>query len=68
MWSAALGTPSKYNFNITLLAPISMHYFRKIFNQMANGKAFFDQDDFKRVMKQNPDTLAWFTKPEKAMK
>jgi hypothetical protein len=21
-----------------------------------------------RVMKQNPDALAWFTKPEKAMK
>ena len=45
-----------------------MHYFHKIFNQIANGKAFFDQDDFQRVMKINPDTLAWLTKPEKAMK
>lgn len=38
-----------------------------IFSKMS--KPFFPLPlSFKRVMRQNPDALAWFTKPEKAMK
>ena len=35
---------------------------------MAYSKSFFDQADFMRYMQQNPEALAWLSKPEKAMK
>ena len=41
---------------------------QSIFNNMAYGKSHFDQEDFMRYMKQNPDSLQWFSKPEKALK
>lgn len=31
------------------------------------GKDYFDLKDFMREMRQNPDMLIWFSKPEKAM-
>ena len=41
---------------------------QSIFNNMAYSKSYFDQEDFMRYMKQNPEALVWFSKPEKAMK
>ena len=35
---------------------------------MACGKHYFSQEDFMRYMKENPEALVWFSKPEKAMK
>lgn len=57
MWSAALGYP----------IPLSRRYIERIFNQFACGKEFFNYEDFKSQMSENPDLLAWFSKPEEAM-
>ena len=51
-----------------MLVPINPKYVQSIFNNMAYGKSHFDQQDFMRYMKQNPDSLQWFSKPEKALK
>ena len=57
MWSAALGTP----------VPLNLKYFSNIFNEIAAGKPYFNFQDFDRYMKQNPDALSWFSKPELAL-
>jgi len=57
MWSAALGHP----------IPLNRKYVERIFRTFAGDKIYFDFDDFKKQMAENPDLLAWFSKPEEAM-
>ena len=47
--------------------PLNRKYIDKIFQQFANEKDYFDFEDFKKQMSQNPDMLVWFSKPEEAM-
>ena len=42
-------------------------YVSKIFQQFAGDKSYFDFEDFKIQMREHPDMLAWFSKPEEAM-
>mmetsp|Transcript_21874 Transcript_21874/g.33916 ORF Transcript_21874/g.33916 Transcript_21874/m.33916 type:complete len:114 (+) Transcript_21874:425-766(+) len=57
MWSAALGYP----------IPMNRRYIERIFHQFAQGKEIFEFQDFRTQMTQQPDMLAWFSKPEEAM-
>ena len=52
----------------TRIVPLNLKYFQTIFNEMAAGKPYFNLQDFDRYMKQNPDALTWFSKPELALK
>ena len=35
---------------------------------MSGQKAYLDKHDFIAFMRKNPDALAWFTKPDLALK
>lgn len=48
--------------------PINIKYVKNIFEQMTSNKAFLDKHDFIAFMRKNPDALAWFTKPDLALK
>ena len=57
MWSAALGSPIL----------MTRKYCADLFKKFAGDKDQFNKDDFSKQMKQNPDMLAWFSKPEEAI-
>ena len=46
---------------------MNKRYIAKIFQQFAGEKDFFNFEDFKIQMREHPDMLAWFHKPEEAM-
>ena len=58
MWSAALGQPT----------PVNLRHFKTVFDTFADGKDYFDFEDFAREMRLNPNLLFWFSKPEEALK
>lgn len=43
---------------------LTSSYIRNTFQLIAEGKDYFDGNDYSKQMAVNPDLLSWFNKPE----
>lgn len=57
MWSYALGKPVETHEEVI----------HQLFDQLCNGKAYFDEQDYIEKMMEDPHLMDWFSKPNSVL-